>query len=508
MRHLPSRTFSATGRVFALLAFSAVSALADDPAGTVRGYFNTPGLDALTIRSAALDSANGVVAVGSSSSKGAFRLKLDGTKDTAFGSSTYNNTLNAVMIQADGRILVGGLFTQTNSVFRPYVTRLTAAGVVETSFPTNIGGTGVQVMAPGAGGKFYLGKVNGYGLQRYSSEGVLDNTFLSTTLGFGQINGRVTAVRELANGSILVAHVTSDNSTFGSITGYHLDRVSSTGVIDPTFTPPALDRRISNLDILPDNRIAIVGEFTTVAGLAHSGVAILGENGALDGSFSCTLTPTVASDPRFGVKSLDDRLYVYGDFSQVNGVDQNGFARINLTGSLDTGFPTGTDAGKRVDALLVAPDGDLFIGGNFRTINTLTRYYGAYLARGNTGTPPADPFADYLAAAGVPEGMRGPTDDPDGDGILNLMEYALGLNPTASDVRPLAPATAGANLTLTYRHVKQDVTYSVETTANLTDPNSWTATGVDQGIPAPDGTTVASVASGPETRFLRLKVSR
>jgi hypothetical protein len=39
-------------------------------------------------------------------------------------------------------------------------------------------------------------------------------------------------------------------------------------------------------------------------------------------------------------------------------------------------------------------------------------------------------FESYLINAGVPEGQRGPEDDPDGDGQGNMLEFALGGNPT------------------------------------------------------------------------------
>jgi hypothetical protein len=42
---------------------------------------------------------------------------------------------------------------------------------------------------------------------------------------------------------------------------------------------------------------------------------------------------------------------------------------------------------------------------------------------------PESAFIDYLAAAGVPADQRGPTDDPDGDGQVNMLEFVLGGHP-------------------------------------------------------------------------------
>ncbi len=99
--------------------------------------------------------------------------------------------------------------------------------------------------------------------------------------------------------------------------------------------------------------------------------------------------------------------------------------------------------------------------------------------------------------------------DPDSDGIPNLLEYALGLSPTVPNTTglPALQASAG-NLTFTYkRAVASGLTYAVQTTTNLADSASWSTTGVDQGTPAGDGTTTASISYASGVRFLRLQVS-
>jgi len=105
--------------------------------------------------------------------------------------------------------------------------------------------------------------------------------------------------------------------------------------------------------------------------------------------------------------------------------------------------------------------------------------------------------------------------NPAGDGIVNLLKYALGLNPTNGTVNGLPTAAVSSNnyLTLTYRQNKQatDISYAVEACGSLV-PNSWSTNGLVV-ISQADSNTYWSVTvrdSVPMTnavsRFMRLKV--
>jgi len=105
------------------------------------------------------------------------------------------------------------------------------------------------------------------------------------------------------------------------------------------------------------------------------------------------------------------------------------------------------------------------------------------------------------------------TADPDGDGIANLLEYALNLNPLAASTAGL-PSLGQTNnfLTLTYTRRKPltDLQYLVEATADLT--GGWSTNGISETVLSDSGTLqtvlatdAVSLKDAPK-RFLRLRV--
>jgi endonuclease/exonuclease/phosphatase family metal-dependent hydrolase len=126
----------------------------------------------------------------------------------------------------------------------------------------------------------------------------------------------------------------------------------------------------------------------------------------------------------------------------------------------------------------------------------------------------APSFAEW--AAGLADSTA--TGDSDGDGVVNLLEYYFGLDPTAADAfLPALQATAGgAELTFDYRRSKAalGVTGTVEATTELAGGATWSAADViaDELLAdfGPYETRRATVAVNPgDTRkFVRLRVTQ
>lgn len=121
----------------------------------------------------------------------------------------------------------------------------------------------------------------------------------------------------------------------------------------------------------------------------------------------------------------------------------------------------------------------------------------------------------------IPVSETGPHDDPDHDSIDNLLEYAMGLDPSS----PNTPSTAGngtpvaefnaKTLSLIYRKnlLATDLVYEVQTTTQIGGSETWEPASTVESIVSTDGSIQTIRAQlPPQTnenhRFVRLSVVR
>jgi hypothetical protein len=96
------------------------------------------------------------------------------------------------------------------------------------------------------------------------------------------------------------------------------------------------------------------------------------------------------------------------------------------------------------------------------------------------------------------------------DGLINILEFAFGLDPQSFDPNPVQFSIEGDNLVLTYRRDRNagGLTFMVQESVNLP---GWSAANASQQVIATNGTVdiiKATVPKIPGSRqFLRLQVT-
>jgi uncharacterized delta-60 repeat protein len=150
-------------------------------------------------------------------------------------------------------------------------------------------------------------------------------------------------------------------------------RLNADGSLDSSFNPGTgvWYGAVYSVALQPDGKVLIGGNFTSVNGTNRNRVARLNANGSLDSSFN---PGTGVSGQVLSIAlQSDGKVLIGGLFTSVNGTNRNNIARLNANGSLDGSFNPGTGANGPVGSIALQPDGKVFIGGDFTTVNGVVR---------------------------------------------------------------------------------------------------------------------------------------
>lgn len=322
------------------------------------------------------------------------RYLSNGSIDPAFAPAEFANTTTAepgvaparvftVVLDAAGRILVGGRFAAVDGTPRGNVVRLHPDGGVDGSFQA--GADGYTMLALHPLGKLLLSgafhRVNGVPrpyLARLNDDGTLDPTFdprpNADTLALGNC-----AVQ--TDGRILVSGLFWG---FEGSANEYCARLNSDGSLDRSFRARP-DGSVQKIALLPDQRIFMAGGFTTPRG----GMARLQPDGSLDPTFDPgSLLNAPIND---FLRLPDGRVLVSGMFTTVGATRQNYLLRLNPDGSLDATFDSGFGPDDAAGFLAREAGGSVLVSGRFATINGLPAPYLARL-RGDCLPPTLGPI--------------------------------------------------------------------------------------------------------------------
>ena len=304
------------------------------------------------------------------------RLNSDGTLDTSFSTPTTgaNAAVRSLIIQSDGRIVIGGFFTNINGVVNNHIARLNYNGTLDSLFNPGAGadnnvlalaetfvGDGTRRLF--VGGTFLNIKgVSRPCIARLSDDGGVDTSW---DPGIGA-NGTVFAVvpyptNSVRKGQVLIG---GDFTTVGGFGRSHIARLKADGSVDTSFNPPSgADDSVRAILLQTDEHILIGGLFTNVNGAARSHIARLNPNGTTDTSFN---PGPGASDAVLTIAlQADNKIILGGQFTFANGVTRHRITRMNTDGTVDPTINFGLGADSFIGSVVIQPDDKILLGGGF-----------------------------------------------------------------------------------------------------------------------------------------------
>ncbi len=500
------------------------------------------------------------------------RLNTDGTLESTatFNAGTGPSAaVYGVAFQTDGKILLAGAFTAVNGQTRNRIARLDASGAVEgtATFDPGTGANNtVYSAALQADGKILLGgiftTVNAQTrnrIVRLNTDGTLEST-ATFNPGTGA-NGEISAVCVQADGKILLG------GAFTSVNGQarnRIARLNADGTLESTATFNAgtgANDKVLTVGLQADGKILLGGLFTTVNAQTRNRIARLNP----DGSIESTATFNAGAGANGVVNGVavqaDGKIVLGGSFSSVNGQPRSNLALLfNDAATQSFALPDSTRvqwarSGTVPEVEQVTFELSLDAGASWSPLGSGTRIAGGWERTGlslpasgsirvrgrtvggmsnastgsieqlvlfNTATPLQLWKLLHLGDAAAPD-----DGDPDGDGFLTLAEYGLNLLPEAPSVAPgvtLFSYAEGGRLRIFLQRdpAHDDVTIEVQASGSPGGPWTPVATSVlgapfsGAGYVSGDSATpgvktievrdIVNIADAP-ARFLRVRVS-
>jgi uncharacterized delta-60 repeat protein len=305
-----------------------------------------------------------------------------------------SDTALSIAIQADGKILVAGGFLAIGGQSRPFIARLDPVTGLADSWNPNSNDVVFSIAVQADGKILAVGQFASIGGQTRTGIARLDAvTGLADTWNPNANPGVVLSVAIQTDGKIIAG------GSFTNIGGQPRNRIARldavTGLAD-SFDPNP-NSFVSSIAVQQDGKVLVGGPFTSFAPnggatVTRNNIARLETNGGLDQTLNLSLNGTIVLAT--AVQS-DGKILIGGDFTSVLGVTRNKIARLNADGTLDVTF--NPNANGQVFGMAVQPDGKIIAAGQFTAIGGQNRSSIARLDPVTGAADSWDPFVNGFA---------------------------------------------------------------------------------------------------------------
>jgi uncharacterized delta-60 repeat protein len=335
---------------------------------------------------------------------GIARLSSDGSLDLGFNPAPTNvifGVVTSIALQPDGKILAIGPGALRGFPFPfsgPFFRRLNPDGSLDSAFaPTNFPGT-PDALALQPDGKILIGGSSNFGLKgspaivRYNTNGTMDTSFNAGLSNILYVRTIVQAIVVQADGKVVIG------GSFGGVQGlnlFDLVRLNPDGSLDSTFNPNLRTQAVQCLAIDTNGEIYAGGNFYDPTNVVDRfGLVRVHPDGSLDTAFNQNvrqLGPVTA----ISIQS-DDKILANGVAVLTNGTDYLKVVRLNPDGTLDPAFDMNPGANGVISAIVTDADSRIFIGGAFTSVNGVMRAHIARLIGGDAPVITMQPQSQFV----------------------------------------------------------------------------------------------------------------
>jgi len=302
------------------------------------------------------------------------RLNQDGSLDPSFQLAGADGSVRRVLTQPDGRIVIGGEFTSISGQTSPIVARLLADGSADPSFAaptvssTIAANTSMYALALQADGNILVAGptivMGGYSskIHRLLPNGSIDVAYASK-VGTGPVDGSVLSIATLPTGK----HYIGSSINFSGGTATALARLNVDGSTDNSFAAGigTFSTSINKVLVLPNNQLLVGGSFNSYNGVSRANLVRLNSDGTVDGGYTA---PVVMGTVSQLLRYTNGRVLLGSTYSLwVDGTNRGSLVRLNPNGSYDASF-TGS-INSAITALALQSNEAIVVGGTSVQVN-------------------------------------------------------------------------------------------------------------------------------------------
>lgn len=332
----------------------------------------------VTVNAVALDSDGRIIIGGSFTlagepeQKNLMRILPDGSHDATFPiGSGANSTVNVLARRPDGSMLVGGVFSSIGGQPRASLAALAPDGTLDPSFIADIRhpwGADVTGITQATDGDLLIWgrmlSVDGrsrFAVARLQPNGTVEPSFNPGKGAGGVVNGMAV----MADGRIAIG---GDLVSYNDTPRPYLAFLTPDGALDPVFNGGAGPNAPVQLLIpMPGDRLFIAGEFTSYDGVPVPRMAVVDAFGALVPGINFPAEALPSEDDPSAALALEDGSILFATVPVYQGAGWTGqLYRFLPDGTLDSGFQPPPSLFGGVNTILVQPDGRILLGGTLR----------------------------------------------------------------------------------------------------------------------------------------------
>ncbi|WP_051959741.1 DUF5008 domain-containing protein [Sphingobacterium sp. ML3W] len=287
-------------------------------------------------------------------------IGADGKSNDAmkFGEGVKSGTINSIAKTSDGKFVIGGGFSTFNKRGVYNIARLNSGGSLDTMIVDVINTTDDPKNSLDTVSAFN-GGVLSYPIQRV----------------FTMADNKIVAVGNFKTYyKIDYTYSSRDNRRYLVTEARNVIRMLPDGSLDSTFALNNLGANgsISDAALIDNERILIIGSFTSYNGSPAPGIACIKSDGSVDPAFN--LSGNIERIFSVTYNALLKKIAISGLIHKLgHGGKVNGVAVLNTDGSIDNQFVLGDIGNTVANFAQILDNGRVVVKGTFETYNGIGR---------------------------------------------------------------------------------------------------------------------------------------